>query len=669
MKVNPVYNPAPMTVTALLRCAAIILGSFSADALAGQAPYSHGDPSALEQQMLEAVNRSRSNPTQEGVILDSVNTWYSNAARAQFPSFFRSLRAEFTTYPASAPLAFNPLLIQVSRAHSQDMVSNRFFSHVNRAGQDPTMRAAAVGYAGGVGENLDGAGAATGDEVNQAHFDLMVDYNNIDYSSPLGHRLNVLNGAFSEVGIGIVGPFRGGMITQNFGAPTRSYILGVAYTDTNHNGAYDAGEGLSGITVRPDFGNWYAITSTSGGFAIPVDPVESISDSVNVPFPVQGNSWNAIQPYDAAYRQQQMANAPAMNVNLVWSGARLASPISTSLSIKRPVVRNYRITGTDGWYYTMSMVTSQNAKADLKSPAVAKVAARKDFNGDAKADIIFQNGSGQIYTWLLDGSGNAVNPTTGAGRVGAKSIFNGWLGDWKVVARADVNGDSIEDIVFQNNAGQIYAWFLDGSGAPIDGTGNSGRVGSRLLYADGLGDWRIVACADVNRDGKNDFIFQNNAGQIFVWFLNGTGNAIDLATSAGRVGARMLFADGLGDWRVVACTDLNSDGANDLAFQNNAGQIYVWFLDGTGGTINPVTGAGRTAARMLFAGALGDWRLVTTADFNGDSLPDLAFQNGAGQICVWFLNGTGTIVDAATGAGRTGSVLLYGAALSDWRIR
>ena len=160
--------------------------AFIARAGAQQVQFSHGEPSALEQKMLELINRARMNPTQEGVLLDAVNTAYSRDARARKPSFFSNLRGEFTAYPAVPPLAFNHKLIQSSRAHSQDMLTRNFFAHVNPSGQDPTARGAAVGYDKGVGENISGAGATSGDEVLQSHFGFMVDYDNIDTSHPLG---------------------------------------------------------------------------------------------------------------------------------------------------------------------------------------------------------------------------------------------------------------------------------------------------------------------------------------------------------------------------------------------------------------------------------------------------------------------------------------------------
>ena len=528
MKTQRIAFPQPMNFTALLRCATIFAGGlFATVAVAQQTQFSHGDPTPLEQQMLELVNCARMNPNQEGTILDSVNTWYSADARARKPAFFTNLRAEFASYPAVAPLAFNPKLIQAARAHSEDMIARNFFAHVNPSGQDPTARAAAAGYDVGVGENIDGGGASSGEDVLMSHFGFMVDYDNLDTTNLLGHRMNTLNSTYSEIGIGIAGPRYGGKLTQDFGGPARSYILGVAYSDTNANGGYDPGEGLAGITVRPDTGNWFAVTSASGGFAIPVDPMQTVSDTVNVPFPVQGNTWAAVQPYDATYRQQQLAAAPTITVNLTWSGGSLSAPKTTAVNMKRPVLRNYRIVGTDGWFYIMSMVTSQNAKADLSttiSPIVTGTGGvLRDFNGDGKSDILFQNALGQIIVWSMDGSGS---------RIGSAWISQGAAGDWKVVGVGDMNSDGNADILFQNALGQIVVWYMNGSGS---------RIGSAWISTGAAGDWKVVGVADMNGDGNADILFQNTLGQIVVWYMNGSGS---------RIGSAWISQGSAGDWKV-----------------------------------------------------------------------------------------------------------------------
>jgi hypothetical protein len=55
-----------------------------------------------------------------------------------------------------------------------------------------------------------------------------------------------------------------------FGAAGTVFITGVAYRDNNGNGRYDPGEGLKGVALQPDHGDWSAVTASAGGYAIPV---------------------------------------------------------------------------------------------------------------------------------------------------------------------------------------------------------------------------------------------------------------------------------------------------------------------------------------------------------------------------------------------------------------
>lgn len=45
---------------------------------------------------------------------------------------------------------------------------------------------------------------------------------------------------------------------------------------------------------------------------------------------------------------------------------------------------------------------------------------------------------------------------------------------------------------------------------------------------------------------------------------------------------------------------MNNDGNTDIVFQNAAGQIAVWYMNGSGG---------KTSGVYVFTGGLGDWRV------------------------------------------------------------
>ena len=103
------------------------------------------------------------------------------------------------------PLEWCETCAEVARAHSRDMYSQGYFSHVDEDGLDPfeRMRRARIGYAA-AGENL-----AIAPTVAEAHQGLL--------ASP-DHRANMLRPSFDEVGIGIVeGPY-GLMCTEVFRA-------------------------------------------------------------------------------------------------------------------------------------------------------------------------------------------------------------------------------------------------------------------------------------------------------------------------------------------------------------------------------------------------------------------------------------------------------------------
>ena len=102
------------------------------------------------------------------------------------------------------PLQADAEMLQVARAHSQDMFAKGYFAHDNLEGKDPfdRMRAANVRFST-AGENL-----ALAQTVEIAHANLM--------NSP-GHRANILSPNFGRVGIGILdGGFYGLMISQEF---------------------------------------------------------------------------------------------------------------------------------------------------------------------------------------------------------------------------------------------------------------------------------------------------------------------------------------------------------------------------------------------------------------------------------------------------------------------
>lgn len=102
------------------------------------------------------------------------------------------------------PLSVNQQLTNLARLKSQDMVDNNYFSHTSPTYGSPfeMMKNAGVTYST-AGENI--AGTQT---TESAHQNLM---------NSEGHRANILNSKFTEIGVGIAsGSVYGNIYTQMF---------------------------------------------------------------------------------------------------------------------------------------------------------------------------------------------------------------------------------------------------------------------------------------------------------------------------------------------------------------------------------------------------------------------------------------------------------------------
>jgi hypothetical protein len=260
---------APLTLLAAIAATFPFAG---ARAASPTQVYSHGDPIPEEQYMLQLVNRARANPTAEATNdLIDLNEGLAPDTISPIPK---------------QPLAFNPDLLQSARGHSQWMLTNDLFTHIEADGSDPGDRMTAAGYVFSGswtwGENISWSGT-TGPIPSVATFVGEEEQNLfIDSTEPgRGHRLNLLDADFREMGIGVeTGVFAQSgqnynavMVTQDFAASDNDpgpFLVGVVYRDSNSNGFYDAGEGAEGVTVMPASGMYYAVSSASGGYAIPI---------------------------------------------------------------------------------------------------------------------------------------------------------------------------------------------------------------------------------------------------------------------------------------------------------------------------------------------------------------------------------------------------------------
>jgi hypothetical protein len=145
-----------------------------------------------------------------------------------------------------------------------------------------------------------------------------------------------------------------------------------------------------------------------------------------------------------------------------------------------------------------------------------QVVAVADFDGNGTPDLVYQNT--QTHQVNVDYYGGAGGAT-----------FIGWAclscgidtTDWQVKAAADFDGNGTPDLVYQNT--QTHQVNVDYYG----GTGGASFIGWACLSC-GIDttDWQVKAAADLDGNGIPDLIYQNTqTGQVNVDYYGGHGGA------------------------------------------------------------------------------------------------------------------------------------------------
>ncbi len=247
----------------------------------GSTPYSIGNPTDEEQLYLEYLNRARANPPAEGLILATTTDPNVLSAYSAYTVDLSLMQSQFNAIAITPPLAMNAKLMAAARVHSQDMFVNMYQGHTGTDGSSPGDRITAQGYSWYTyGENV----YSYSDSVFYGHAGFEVDWGGTPATggmqNPPGHRLNIHNSAFREVGVGVVDGVNGTppndvgpqLVTQDLATQPSAtpFITGVVYYDLNGNGFYDVGEGIGGVTVQVPGSTYFAVTAASGGYAVPV---------------------------------------------------------------------------------------------------------------------------------------------------------------------------------------------------------------------------------------------------------------------------------------------------------------------------------------------------------------------------------------------------------------
>ena len=215
-----------------------------------------------------------------------------------------------------------------------------------------------------------------------------------------------------------------------------------------------------------------------------------------------------------------------------------------------------------------------------------------DFNGDGKADILWQKNEGNMVIWN-DGNDQKV---VDAGFAPSN--------EWQIVGIGDFSGDGNADILWRNigsDNGCIGFW---GDGADEKWQWN-GIVGE---------EWKIAGVGDFNGDGKSDILWhdQDNGGVGYwgegtdqKWVLTGAVNA--------------------NEWQILGVGDFDGNGTDDILWQNQIdGTVGMW---GSGSDQN---------WQSLAVVDKNEWTFAGVADLNGNGMDDMIWRNNiTNDVVAW----------------------------------
>ena len=237
-------------------------------------------PNGDEQAVVWLMNRARQNPTAEGIFLATSAEPDVAGGREFFMVNLGLLQSEFAALAPKPPAAFDVRLYNAALAHSQDLIARDAQDHL---GQIDRIDAAGFDYTQARLSVFSFAQSAL-----NAHAALNIDWGPGDGTGMQpgrGHRKAIMSidGDYTNVGLAAVpegnpgtnvGPL---VVSLNYCAAMANgvdhfnrFLVGTVWRDLNGNGRYDPGEGVGGVTVTPDHGEFFAVSAAGGGYAIPI---------------------------------------------------------------------------------------------------------------------------------------------------------------------------------------------------------------------------------------------------------------------------------------------------------------------------------------------------------------------------------------------------------------
>jgi len=204
-----------------------------------------------------------------------------------------------------------------------------------------------------------------------------------------------------------------------------------------------------------------------------------------------------------------------------------------------------------------------------------------DLDGDGKKEYVFVKTDGVLRGYPnIDG----VNDVYGTGR----KVGEGFT-DPARLRFADLNGDRKDDLIRLDADGTVQAW------PNVDGLNNS--WGTQRKIADGFTEPDRIRFADLNGDGKDEFIVIEAAGTIRAWPNT---DGINYVWGTSRV-----MGSGFPEPARGHFGDIDGDGKAEIIRVQANGDLLTWWnvdaINGTWGTARVISTGWSDPARLRVA--------------------------------------------------------------------
>jgi FG-GAP-like repeat len=347
--------------------------------------------------------------------------------------------------------------------------------------------------------------------------------------------------------------------------------------------------GINGPLLRFQFNSHAMLnapssqTSSTFGYPGATPTISSNGNSNGIVWAYEANSGHAVlHAYDATNLATQLYDSSSSNVS-----------IGGAVTFAVPTVCNGKVfVGTSN---SIAAFSTNHPGSDWH------LVGAGDFNGDGKADIVWENkATGVRAIWLLN-NGNFTGNTIGLGTVDPS---------WHIAGVGDFLGNGQSDLVWENTVTGARAIWLMSNGS-FQKSMSLGTVSTQ---------WHIAGVGDFLGNGQSDLVWENNTtGQHAIWLLN-----------SGRFQRVIPMQTIAGGWHVVGAGDFNGDGKADVVWENSiTGQRAVWLMNNGGFTGNVVSL--RTVNPQ--------WHIAGVGDFLGNGQSDLLWENETTTVrAIWILN-------------------------------